>query len=219
MILDNALEGAGNICYSRSMGQRSILIIDNYDSFTGNLHHLLVQTRPSRRFTILRNGNPSIFEGNWEGLVISPGPGGPGDTGFLRKFFEEAALPRRLPVLGICLGMQFLAWYYGLTVSPSEDARHGRRVTIEMKDEDLFKGIASPTRAVRYNSLAIEESVEEVETRSPLRVTAWQRKSGMIMAVRHRSLPISAVQFHPESFLAEHSQAMIDNFFKAHLDD
>ena len=201
------------------MTKRNILIIDNYDSFTRNLHHLLARTRPDYRFTILRNGDRTIFEGNWEGVVISPGPGRPEDTGILREFFEKAVLPQGMPVLGVCLGMQFIAWYYGLTILPSEDARHGRRVSVEVKDEDIFKGMASPVQAVRYNSLTVKETSEEIEGRTPLGVTAWQRESGMIMAIRHRELPLSAVQFHPESFLAEHSQTMVDNFFKAHLDD
>jgi len=198
---------------------KNILIIDNYDSFTQNLHHLLLRIRPEYSFTVLRNRDGSIFEKTWDALIISPGPKGPADTGLLKEFFEKEILPNNKPMLGVCLGMQFLAWYYGMTISPATDARHGRTVLIDVKNEDLFSGIKSPVKVVRYNSLAIKENAEEIELSTPLQVTAIQKDSSMVMALKHRELPFSAMQFHPESFLTEEADLMIDNFFKAFIDD
>ena len=198
---------------------KNILIIDNYDSFTRNLLHLLVKVRPDYKFTILRNRDKSIFKHHWDALVISPGPKGPSDTGLLKDFFEQIVIPEKKPVLGVCLGMQFLGWYYGLTVCPSYDARHGRTVSITTENNDLFKGINRNIKVVRYNSLAIKETKEEIENSYPFEVTAMQSEDTMIMALKHKDLPFTAVQFHPESFLTEKAEQMIENFFKVYLDD
>lgn len=198
---------------------KKILIIDNYDSFTQNLYHLLSRVRPEYNFTVLRNRDRSVFEHTWDALIISPGPKGPADTGILKEFFENVVLPEKLPLLGVCLGMQFIGWFYGLKVLPSSDARHGRTVEINVKNEDLFRGLGNSIRVVRYNSLAIEENAEDIEKKTDLVVTAIEKNTSMVMAFRHKSLPISAVQFHPESFLTEKAELMIENFFKAHIDD
>jgi len=198
---------------------KNILIIDNYDSFTQNLYHLLVLVRPEYSFTVLRNRDRAIFENKWDCLIVSPGPKGPEDTGLLKEFFETVVLTENLPFLGVCLGLQFLGWYYGLTIIPVEDARHGRTVTIIAENDDLFTNIGRETKVVRYNSLAIKETVQQIEEGTPLLVTAIQKETEMIMAIKHRDHPFSAMQFHPESFLTEKANRMIDNFFKVHLDD
>lgn len=198
---------------------KTILILDNYDSFTDNLRHLLLKVRPNYHFPIYRNSDRSIFEMHWDGLVISPGPKGPSDTGILKEFFETRVLSGKMPVLGVCLGMQFLADYYGLTVSPAEDARHGRTIFLKNYNIDIFKGTKPIFKAVRYNSLAIEESAAEIHEKTSLQVTALQSDTNMIMALKHRELPFSAVQFHPESFLTEESEIMMKNFFKDYIDD
>ncbi len=199
--------------------KKNILIIDNYDSFTSNLHHLVAKSRPDYRFTILRNENPAVFDQEWDSLIISPGPKGPADTGLLKKLFEEYILPEKIPVLGVCLGMQFLAWYYGLTVSPSSNAVHGRTVLINSLENDIFSGIKSPFKVVRYNSLAINESKMDIEKDYPFVVTAWEQKNNMVMAFKHINLPFCGVQFHPESFLTENGELIISNFFRIYLND
>lgn len=198
---------------------KNILLLDNYDSFTENLRHLLIKVRPAYSFTVVRNKDRSIFESHWDGLIISPGPKGPADTDLLKEFFETVVIREKMPLLGVCLGMQFIAWYYGLQIRPSDDARHGRTVTIETTGDDLFKGLERSFKVVRYNSLAIEESIRILEEKTPLKVTAVQNDSKMIMALRHKELPFSAVQFHPESFLTENAEAMMNNFFMDYIDD
>lgn len=193
--------------------------MDNYDSFTDNLRHLLMKVRPEYSFPVHRNTDRSVFDEKWDGLVISPGPKSPADTGILKEFFEKIVLPEKMPVLGVCLGMQFLAWYYGLAVSPADDARHGRTVELTVEDTGIFKGLGSTLKAMRYNSLAIDATVQEVEDRTALTVTALQSDSGMIMALKHKKLPFSAVQFHPESFLTEKAESMMENFFMDYIDD
>lgn len=168
---------------------------------------------------MIRNKDRAIFDSHWDGLVISPGPKGPADTGLLKEFFETVVLSEKMPLLGVCLGMQFLGWHYGLTIAPSKDARHGRTVTVKTGGNDIFKGIRRSMKVVRYNSLAIVESAEEIEKKTPLVVTAMQKDSSMVMALKHRELPFSTVQFHPESFLTENGDAMIKNFFEDNIDD
>lgn len=198
---------------------KNILIIDNYDSFTENLRHLLIRVRPEYDFTVIRNNNRILFSRTWDGLIISPGPKGPAETGLLKEFFETVVLPEKIPLLGVCLGMQFLGWYYGLTVRPTEDIRHGRTVAITVENDDLFRELGSQINVMRYNSLAIMESIEQIESQTPLIVTAVQKNTSMIMALKHKSLPFSAVQFHPESFLTEKSELMMANFFEDYIDD
>ena len=192
---------------------KKILILDNYDSFTGNLQHLLLKIRPQYDFPIRRNHDRSVFDTRWEGLVISPGPGKPEETGILKEFFETRVLPAKMPVLGVCLGMQFLAWIYGMDVNPTDDSRHGRTVRIETSGKDLFSGLPRGFQVARYNSLAVSGISPELE------ITARQSGTGMIMALKHRDLPFTAVQFHPESFLTEQSKGMMENFFRSYIYD
>lgn len=118
-----------------------------------------------------------------------------------------------MPVLGVCLGMQFLAWIYGMNVSPSLDPRHGRTVEIETWGSDLFTDLPLNFQVARYNSLAVTGSSPDLE------VTALQSGTDMIMALKHRDLPFTAVQFHPESFLTGQSEGMMENFFRRYIDD
>lgn len=192
--------------------------MDNYDSFTENLRHLLLKVRPEYSFSVHRNNDRSVFDRQWDGFVISPGPKSPSETGILKEFFEKVVLPRKLPVLGVCLGMQFLAWFYGLAVSPADDARHGRTVEMSVKNTDIFKGLGRTLKAMRYNSLAIDATVREIEEKTDLIVTAVQSEGDMIMALKHNSLPFTAVQFHPESFLTEKAESMMENFFRDYID-
>ncbi|HCG57018.1 MAG TPA: aminodeoxychorismate synthase component I [Brevibacterium sp.] len=182
------------------------LLIDNYDSFTNNLYHYLAEV----------NGCPPVIVPNdWEdwsigalkefdNVVISPGPGSPDksdDFGICAEVIAEA----RIPILGICLGHQGIALAHGGTVAHAPAPRHGRQSEIRNFGVDLFSGIPPTFDAVRYHSLAITDVPEELE------VTAYS-DDGVVMGLRHRSLPQWGVQFHPESISTEHGLALLGNF-------
>ncbi|PCC50136.1 aminodeoxychorismate synthase, component I [Brevibacterium aurantiacum] len=182
------------------------LLIDNYDSFTYNLYHYLTEV----------NGCPPVIVPNdWEGwsigaleefdnVVISPGPGSPDkseDFGICAEVIATA----RIPILGVCLGHQGIALAHGGTVAHAPAPRHGRLSEIRNFGVDLFSGIPPTFDAVRYHSLAVTDVPEELE------VTAYS-DDGVIMGLRHRSLPQWGVQFHPESISTEHSLALLGNF-------
>lgn len=182
------------------------LLIDNYDSFTYNLYHYLTEV----------NGCPPVIVPNdWEdwsigaleefdNVVISPGPGSPeksDDFGICAEVIAEA----RIPILGICLGHQGIALAHGGTVAHAPSPRHGRLSEIRNFGLDLFSGIPPTFGAVRYHSLAVTDVPEELE------VTAYS-DDGVVMGLRHRSLPQWGVQFHPESISTEHSLALLGKF-------
>ena len=182
------------------------LLIDNYDSFTYNLYHYLAEV----------NGCPPVTVPNdWEdwsigaleefdNVVISPGPGSPeksDDFGICAEVIAEA----RIPILGICLGHQGIALGHGGTVAHAPAPRHGRLSEIRNFGLDLFSGIPPTFDAVRYHSLAVTDVPEDLE------VTA-SSDDGVVMGLRHRSLPQWGVQFHPESISTEHSLALLGNF-------
>ena len=198
------------------MGTKKILLLDNYDSFTHNLYHLLIRVRPEYEFVIRRNRDRSLGDTGWDGIVVSPGPGKPGDTGALRDFFEGTVLPNRLPYLGICLGMQFLAEYYGLPVVPMEPC-HGRQAEVIHGGDGLFRCMANPFLAMRYNSLGISADRKEWKN-SPLIILAREKDSSLVMALRHETLPLAGVQYHPESFLTEEPETLINHFFEDYFD-
>ena len=182
------------------------LLIDNYDSFTNNLYHYLAEV----------NGCPPVIVRNdWEdwsigaleefdNVVISPGPGSPeksDDFGICAEVIAEA----RIPILGICLGHQGIALGHGGTVAHAPSPRHGRLSEIRNFGVGLFSGIPPTFDAVRYHSLAVTDVPETLE------VTAYS-DDGVVMGLRHRSLPQWGVQFHPESISTEHSLALLGNF-------
>ncbi|MDX8148911.1 aminodeoxychorismate synthase component I [Lentzea sp. BCCO 10_0061] len=181
------------------------LLVDNYDSFTYNLYQLLgeVNGQPP---TVLRNDVDwsSLHLGDYDNIVISPGPGHPNRQ---RDFgiSATAILDSRLPVLGICLGHQGVAELFGGSVQHAPEPMHGRISGIYHNGEDLFAGLPSPFSAVRYHSLAVTELSDE------LIGTAWTQ-DGVLMALRHRSKPIWGVQFHPESISSEYGRELLRNF-------
>ena len=183
------------------------LLVDNYDSFTYNLFQLLAQVN-GRLPHVIRNDDrrqwASLSPADFDGVVVSPGPGRPERS---RDFGISAAAIRDwpLPVLGICLGHQGLCQLYGGHVGYAPVPMHGRLSAVHHKGRELFDGIPSPLRAVRYHSLLVDEVPPELE------VTAWT-SDGLVMAVRHRERPAWGVQFHPESIATEHGYRLMDNF-------
>ncbi|MDC7221386.1 MAG: aminodeoxychorismate/anthranilate synthase component II [Spirochaetales bacterium] len=193
---------------------KKLLLLDNYDSFTHNLLHLLQMVRPDYKIVIMRNRDKNIYREKWDGIIVSPGPGTPEETGLLNDFFETVIIKEEIPYLGICLGMQFLAYFYGVTVDRTQPY-HGRTVNIEHDNKALFSDLPNPYKVMRYNSLGVKK---DDLMGSPLEVLALEEDKNDVMALKHRTLPFLGVQFHPESFLTEQADRLINNFFEAYLD-
>ncbi len=182
------------------------LLIDNYDSFTFNLFHLLGEVNGDEPI-VVRNDDLSWDEDAAlavDNIVISPGPGRPeheGDVGISLQVLQRA----EVPVLGVCLGHQALAHVTGGVISHAPTVMHGRLSEIHHDGRGLFAGIPQGFAAVRYHSLVVGALPAE------LRVTAWTR-DGVVMGLEHRSRPLWGVQFHPESISTEHGGALLRNF-------
>ncbi len=187
-----------------------ILVIDNYDSFTYNLVQYLRELEHEVR--VVRNDELSLKELGQlapKGLLISPGPGTPEQAGISLeaiRYFGE----RQLPILGVCLGHQALAHHFGAIVERAPRIMHGRTSQIHHDGKGVFANLPSPFTATRYHSLIVRADSVPAE----LEVSAWT-DDDEVMGLRHRSLPLHGVQFHPESFLSEHGHALLSNFLKA----
>ncbi|WP_246111909.1 aminodeoxychorismate synthase component I [Streptomyces hawaiiensis] len=183
------------------------LLIDNYDSYTYNLFQLIAEVNGEEP-VVVRNdapvdGLPDLRA--FDNLVVSPGPGHPGET---RDFGIGGRLlaTSPVPVLGVCLGHQGIALGEAGLVGPAPEPRHGHLSTIRHDGRDLFHGLPQHFTAVRYHSLAVREPLPET-----LEATAWA-EDGVLMGLRHRSRPLWGVQFHPESVLTEYGHRMLVNF-------
>jgi len=180
-----------------------VLLIDNYDSFTYNLYHFLCTAGAGAE--ILRNDSLELTGSlvKFDALVISPGPSNPANSGLSRQITEKFLTKK--PVLGVCLGMQIINEIYGGRTIQAEIPVHGKVSEIEVKaGSALFKDIPEKFKAARYHSLIC------TDIKSPLRITVSENE--IPMALEHRNLPVFGVQFHPESFLTEFGQEMINNF-------
>ena len=175
-----------------------ILVIDNYDSFVYNLVQYLAQI--GAEVEVWRNDDPrfadSSFSDAFDGILLSPGPGIPEEAGVCVDVVRTQA--GRLPIFGVCLGLQAIGVAYGGLVDRAPELLHGKTSLILHNGVGVLAGLPSPFTATRYHSLAIEpDTMPDV-----LEITATT-PSGVVMAVRHRELPVEAVQFHPESVLTE----------------
>ncbi len=185
-----------------------LLMIDNYDSFTYNLVQYLGEL--GEEVLVKRNDEISIAE--IEALapariVISPGPCSPSEAGISVATIEKFA--GKIPLLGVCLGHQSIGQAFGGKIVHAKTLMHGKTSQVIHTHLGVFAGLPSPYRATRYHSLVIErESCPDC-----LEITAWT-DDGEIMGVRHKTLPIEGVQFHPESIMTEHGHALLNNFLK-----
>jgi para-aminobenzoate synthetase component 2 len=184
-----------------------ILVIDNYDSFVYNLVQYLAQI--GAEVDVWRNDDSrfsdSDFGNAFDGILLSPGPGTPEEAGVCVDVVKTQA--GTLPIFGVCLGLQAIGVAYGGVVDRAPELLHGKTSLIQHSGLGVLAGLPSPFTATRYHSLAIEpETFPTV-----LEVTATTR-SGVIMALRHRELPVEAVQFHPESVLTEGGYQMLANW-------
>ncbi len=191
------------------MSSPRILLIDNYDSFTYNLVQAFLML--GAEVDVHRNDAITVEDALGQGhshLVISPGPGTPRDAGVSMRMIE--AFAGRIPIFGVCLGHQSLVEVFGGRVVRASRLMHGKVSPVQHDGKGVFSGMAQNFQAGRYHSLIAEpSSVPEV-----LEVTA-RTAEGEIMGVRHRTLPIEGVQFHPESVLTPEGPVLMGNFLKS----
>jgi len=189
-----------------------LLMVDNYDSFTYNLVQYFgelgveVQVHRNDEITV-EDIEARLNAGQLDRLVISPGPCSPAEAGI-----SVAAIRRlagRLPILGVCLGHQSIGAAFGARIVRAQQLMHGKTSVITTTQQGVFAGLPRQYTVNRYHSLAIERASIPPE----LQVTAWT-DDGEIMGLRHASLPIEGVQFHPESILTEHGHALLKNFLE-----
>ncbi len=185
-----------------------LLLIDNYDSFTFNLYQYLAEL--GETVEVVRNDEVSVedcLQLAPERIVISPGPGTPEEAGISVDLVRAAA--GEVPLLGVCLGHQCIGVAFGGSVGSAGEIMHGKTSTVTHDGNGVFEGLPNPFEAIRYHSLAIEPDAVPAE----LEVTA-RAESGVIMGVRHRTLPIEGVQFHPESIVTEVGHDLLRNFLR-----
>ena len=182
-----------------------ILVIDNYDSFVFNLVQYLQQL--GAECTVVRNDAIAIeAAADYDGVLISPGPGIPEKAGIsvaMIKYCAESSIP----LFGVCLGHQAIGVAFGATVSRAPELLHGKTSLVYHKQEGVLEDLPSPFTATRYHSLCVEKD----SVPSTLQITGTT-ESGLVMSMRHTTLPIQGVQFHPESVLTEHGHQMLANW-------
>ncbi len=185
-----------------------LLMIDNYDSFTYNLVQYLGELGADVR--VYRNDQITVAEIEKlkpDHIVISPGPCTPNEAGVSVETIRKFA--GKVPILGVCLGHQSIGQAFGGKIVRARQLMHGKTSMIQHKGQGVFAGLPIPFEATRYHSLVIEsESLPDC-----LEITAWT-EDGEIMGVRHKTLPVEGVQFHPESILTQHGHALLANFLK-----
>ena len=188
------------------MSRLRVLVIDNYDSFVFNLVQYLGQLGVD--CDVRRNDELSVEEvgaTNPAGILLSPGPGTPERAGICMAVIERYAGP--IPIFGVCLGHQAFGAAFGATVTRAPELLHGKTSLVSHDGQGVLKGLPDPFIATRYHSLAVVES-----TLPPQIEVTGRTESGVIMAMRHRELPIEGVQFHPESVLTQGGHLMLANW-------
>ncbi|MFE3201326.1 aminodeoxychorismate/anthranilate synthase component II [Embleya sp. NPDC055664] len=181
-----------------------ILVVDNYDSFVFNLVQYLYQLGATCE--VRRNDAVTVEEAEeFDGVLLSPGPGTPEAAGICMEMVRREG--GRVPVFGVCLGMQSIAAAHGATVGRAPELLHGKTSPVVHEGAGVFAGLPSPFTATRYHSLAVDPDTIPAE----LEVTAWTG-TGVIMGLRHRDRPVEGVQFHPESVLTEYGHRMLANW-------
>ncbi len=192
-----------------SLEQRMILIIDNYDSFTYNLVHLV--ERALAKYTVVRNDEITLQEIgllNPAGIMISPGPGRPENAGITEDVIREFGVTT--PILGVCLGHQAVGEVFGGVIVQAPILMHGKTSHVQHDGKTLFEGVEQGFSATRYHSLVVDlESLPD-----SLEVSA-KTDEGVIMGFRHRDYPIEGIQFHPESLLSTEGPKIIANWVRS----
>jgi len=188
-----------------------ILMIDNYDSFTYNLVQYFGEL--GEELIVVRNDEVTIDDidrNRPQAIVISPGPGNPDEAGISLAAVRHFA--GKIPLFGVCLGHQAIAQAFGGRIVRAEQVMHGKTSQIVHDGQTIFANLASPLAVTRYHSLLVERESLPHE----LMISA-ETETGEIMAIRHRTLPIEGVQFHPESILSEQGKTLMANFIRHHV--
>lgn len=183
-----------------------LLMIDNYDSFTYNLVQYLGEL--GEEVVVHRNDEITVNEiaaMKPDRIVVSPGPCTPNEAGVSVPLVKQFA--GKIPILGVCLGHQSIGQAFGGHIVHAQQLMHGKTSQIHHRGEGVFRDLPNPYRATRYHSLVIERA----SLPDCLEITAWT-DDGEIMGVRHKTLRVEGVQFHPESILTEHGHALLQNF-------
>lgn len=192
-------------------GVARILVVDNYDSFVFNLVQYLAQL--GAEVTVKRNDEVTTAEAlDYDGVLLSPGPGTPEDAGVCIDIVTECA--GKVPIFGVCLGHQAIATAYGATVTRAPELLHGKTSEVFHQEIGVMAGLREPFTATRYHSLAIDPSTMPAS----LMITG-ATETGVIMGIRHRELAVEGVQFHPESVLTEGGHHMLANWLTECGDD
>ena len=192
-------------------GVARILVVDNYDSFVFNLVQYLAQLGAD--VTVKRNDEVTTAEVlEYDGVLLSPGPGTPEDAGICIDIVKECA--GKVPIFGVCLGHQAIATAYGATVTRAPELLHGKTSEVFHQEIGVMAGLREPFTATRYHSLAIDPSTMP----DSLMITG-ATDTGVIMGIRHRELAVEGVQFHPESVLTEGGHHMLANWLTECGDD
>jgi len=192
------------------MKKIKLLMVDNYDSFTYNIVQYFGELGAD--IEVFRNDEidlEGIAQRKPDRLVISPGPCSPAEAGISVAAIQHFA--GKLPILGVCLGHQSIGAAFGGKIVRAQELMHGKTSVIQTTQQGVFRNLPEKFTVNRYHSLAIERS----SCPADLEITAWT-DDGEIMGVRHKSLAIEGVQFHPESILTEHGHAMLKNFLEDH---
>ncbi len=190
----------------------TLLVIDNFDSFTYNLVQMFTQDELEIR--VFRNNALNLDGVDRmvpDYIIISPGPKNPGEAGISKDLI--ATFYKKIPILGVCLGMQCINEVFGGTTIKAPIPMHGKTSAIHHEKGGLLAGIPSPFTAARYHSLVIQPPWN-----NPLEITA-RSEDGVIMGISHPEYPLHGLQFHPESFLTEYGFALIENFLNLKIRD
>ena len=185
-----------------------IFVLDNFDSFTYNLVQYFQQL--DRTVKVVRNNAAAVEEVlglRPEAIVLSPGPGRPDNTGIMPALIRAAA--GKVPMFGVCLGHQAIGQAFGMQVIHAKRIMHGKVSTVDHDGRGLFTGLSSPFKAVRYHSLALDETTLPPE----LEVTA-RSEDGEVMGIRHKEALIEGIQYHPESILTSTGKRQLANFLE-----
>jgi anthranilate synthase component 2 len=195
-----------------------VLILDNFDSFTYNLYQYVGEILQSRDSSanfivdVIRNNEITVAEirkRNYDRIIISPGPGSPDDLAYFGVCGEVLTkIGKEMPVLGVCLGMQGIAYFFGGKVVRAKKPMHGKTSLIKHDGKGVFAGLPQDLEVMRYHSLVVErKTLPEC-----LEISAVSFDSDEIMGLRHKKYPVEGIQFHPESFGTEGGKKMLENF-------
>ncbi|MHC4444235.1 MAG: anthranilate synthase component II [Planctomycetota bacterium] len=190
-----------------------IVLIDNYDSFTYNLVQRIGELDPKQEMNVYRNDKVTLEQiesDEPDRILISPGPCTPTEAGISVEVARHFA--GKMPLMGVCLGHQSIAYAFGARIIRADRLMHGKTSEIDHDGKTIFEGLPNPFVATRYHSLVIDP--ESLPDEFEVTARTVDSPDNEIMGIRHKSMPVEGVQFHPESFLTDEGHKLLDNFLK-----